>query len=415
MAAAFAAATGLAHVALSGGRCSTGPWPPCCPGRCARAGSRPWFHRALPRATAASAWARPPWPCACWRARKGNLLPVFVIANGNVIGITQKPVTLCPGAVMRRAPALLSSPAAAPPRFRRRPSRCCLRLFAAPGPRHGASWSPLATPTGAPYNQPATCPAGLRGGHRPARPLARSGLEAQFVFLPWLRAVEGAQDGHYDGYLPAYADADSPHRGMVCPSPSPAGPWPCSPGPTPPWTYDGVDDLRGLRVGVVLGYMEHPGHRPHPPGSTCARSPDDLTNLAHPAGRRVDVAVATPTWPPIWLRNWTAKRGTLRLWPLLEKKSLTACFGRGPGRTTRPWSAPSYQGLAAMRADGTLERLLRTHDCAPAHLSHPRAAGCAPAAPRPPGGRRFDPGRRQTRQPPPPGPARRPCNRESSA
>jgi ABC-type amino acid transport substrate-binding protein len=266
---------------------------------------------------------------------------------------------------MRRAPALLSSPA--PHRLAFAAALALLlALFAAPGPAM-ARVVTLATLDWAPYISPHLPGQGYVAAIA-REALARSGLEAQFVFLPWLRAVEGAQDGHYDGYLPAYADADAT-RGMVCSQPFPGGPLALFARADSTLTYDGVDDLRGLRVGVVLGYR-NTRVIDHTPGLDLRRSPDDLTNLRTLLAGRVDVAVADAYVAAHLAPELDREKGDLRLVAVLEKKSLTACFAEVLPDHAALVGAFN-QGLAAMRADGTLERLLRTHDCAPAHLSAP--------------------------------------------
>ncbi len=191
--------------------------------------------------------------------------------------------------------------------------------------------------------------------------LARSGLEARFVFLPWRRAREATLAGHYDGYLPAYADAES-GRKALCTRPFPGGPLALFTRSESEWRYTGIESLRGLRVGVVLGYR-NTRQIDHTPWLALNRSPDDLTNLCALLAGRVDVAVADAYVAAHLAPELAGEKCDLRLAAVLEDKALTVCFPRllpDHEALARAFA----QGMDSMRADGTLERLLREHGCA---------------------------------------------------
>ncbi|WP_028586464.1 substrate-binding periplasmic protein [Desulfocurvus vexinensis] len=191
--------------------------------------------------------------------------------------------------------------------------------------------------------------------------LGRSGHEVRFVFLPWLRAVQGTRAGYHDGYIPAYADEDQ-GRDVLCAGPFPGGPLALFARAGSTLTYSGIEDLRGLRVGVVLGYKNTPVID-KTPWLDRQQAADDLTNLRKLLAGRVDVAVADVYVAAYLAPELDGGYAALRLVVVLEEKDLAVCFST---------ALPDHEalvrdfdrGLDAMRADGTLERLQCAHGCA---------------------------------------------------
>lgn len=191
--------------------------------------------------------------------------------------------------------------------------------------------------------------------------LGRSGHEVHFVFLPWLRAVQGTRSGHYDGFIPTYANEDQ-GSDVLCAAPFPGGPLALFARAGSTLAYSDLESLRGLRVGVVLGY-KNTRIIDETPWLDRQQAADDLANLRKLLAGRVDVAVADAYVAAHLAPELDGGDAALRLVTVLEEKDLSVCFST---------ALPDHEalirdfdrGLAAMRADGTLERLQCAHGCA---------------------------------------------------
>lgn len=122
--------------------------------------------------------------------------------------------------------------------------------------------------------------------------LAKQGYKVEVTFLPWKRAVETAtNDASYAGLLPIYPDDLTPgFFGSTVVMDSPLG---FAERAEKPLVWSTLDDLKGRRLGVVMGYSNTPEFDAAVADKRLKtdEAGDDLTNLRKLAAGRVDAAV----------------------------------------------------------------------------------------------------------------------------
>lgn len=121
----------------------------------------------------------------------------------------------------------------------------------------------------------------------------KAGYRVQVAYFPWTRAMQlGTRDPHYAGYFPAYYTEE---RARSCHFSAAIGSSTVGLAHlrSTPLSWSSVDDLAGLRIGVVAGFSNGPAF------DALARegrlkvdaSPSDLLNLRKLLARRVDAVV----------------------------------------------------------------------------------------------------------------------------
>lgn len=112
--------------------------------------------------------------------------------------------------------------------------------------------------------------------------------------LPWKRAVKtGLEDPAYGGYYPEYFDATMAEETCHYSDPIGTGPLGLVENRTAPITWQSLDDLKGVTIGTVAGYLNTPefDQRAKDGQLTVAPSPADIDNLRKVAAKRLDAAV----------------------------------------------------------------------------------------------------------------------------
>lgn len=188
----------------------------------------------------------------------------------------------------------------------------------------------------------------------------RSGYETIIRFLPWARAVEQAEQLEWDGLFPVY-DAPERRAAFVLSAPLPAAPLGFFERKGAGIRYTTLADLKPYRIGVVRGYMNT---RAFDEADYLRKSAvnDDLSNIRRLLARRIDLFVADKLVGFYLIRKHMPRDADKIefVQPPLEEKELFLAFGRTLPRT------PEYlrafdEGLRSMRADGTLDAILRHH------------------------------------------------------
>ncbi len=202
--------------------------------------------------------------------------------------------------------------------------------------------------------------------------LARAGLSLRAEFRPWARAVEIARQGRMAGLFPEYL-ADERQADFLFSDPFPGGPIVLyrRAGEDLDFVADPMEEpekaLRGLsaqRFGVVRGYA-----------NTMAfdaadyllkeEATSDEINLKKLAYDRVDLVVIDQLVAK-HLLDGPLQEYAEQLEPMLpplEYKTLHVAFSRAHPRGAAYCEAFN-RGLAAMRADGSLQALLQRHGLA---------------------------------------------------
>ncbi len=241
----------------------------------------------------------------------------------------------------------------------------------APGFRALADEVSLATLDWEPYIGPNL----VEGGYVAAivrEALARSGLTVRLSFLPWKRSVEMTRQGSFQAYFPEYHDPLL-ERDFAFSDPIPGGPLALFVRPGQGFEYNSPEDLRGKHVGLVRGYVNTPAIDGCP-WLDRDEAASDLENLRKLLAGRVDVTVTDAYVARDLARRSLGGEEKVELLAVLEHKQLYFCV---------PHVRPDHNalleafntGLAALRRDGTLRRIMDRHGF--------RAPGEAPPGQRP--------------------------------
>lgn len=207
-------------------------------------------------------------------------------------------------------------------------------LFAGPRAVAGEAAS-LTTLEWPPYSGIAL-PGGGASANVAREAFAASGIELALEFLPWNRAVRTARDNPaFAGYFPEYHAAhiaaeyifskrmgDSP-LGFIERADNPV-------------SWKKLDDLKGYRIGVVLGYVNtEEFDRMAEAGELFTdKAVDDAANIRKLAAGRIDLAVMDVNVFKYLVQSdpGLAEAGkALRVNPvLLDVRGLYVCFRKGP-------------------------------------------------------------------------------------
>ena len=195
---------------------------------------------------------------------------------------------------------------------------------------------------------------------------AASGCKASFKFLPWARAVDLARSGASDGYLPEYYD-DSRSGDFEFSDEFPGGALVLYKRKGLDFAFSGrTDELHGLKIGVVRGYLNTKGIDE---SRTLIKeeASTDLANMKKLAAGRLDLIVIDRLVAESILKADEFKGGVSKVElvsPILEYKPLYICFSKiKPGWRER--LAAFNHGLARIKASGELERILYRHGIPP--------------------------------------------------
>lgn len=122
--------------------------------------------------------------------------------------------------------------------------------------------------------------------------LSKQGYKVEVSFLPWKRAVETAhRDQSYAGLLPIYPDdLTEGFFGSTVVFESPLG---FAERTAQPLTWSTIDDLKGRKLGVVMGYTNTADFDAAVKDKrlTADEANDDLSNLRKLLAGRIDAAV----------------------------------------------------------------------------------------------------------------------------
>jgi polar amino acid transport system substrate-binding protein len=162
----------------------------------------------------------------------------------------------------------------------------------------------------------------------------KAGLSAKFKFLPWQRAVDTARsDTAFVGYFPEYEDPSSP---CLFSEPIGSGPLGFAEQSAKPITWNTLNDLKNIKIGVVAGYVNTAEFDQMVSAGTLKvdTATSDELNLLKLANGRFDLAVVDQNVMQYLLQT------SQKLKPLasklqfnsklLENKTLHVCFTNSP-------------------------------------------------------------------------------------
>jgi polar amino acid transport system substrate-binding protein len=184
---------------------------------------------------------------------------------------------------------------------------------------------------------------------------AASGMDTRLHFFPWERAIRSMKHHGYAGYTPEYYSET--RRDCLFSAPFPAGPLFLFQLRGRNLHYTSLDDLRGLRIGTVSGYVNTDAFDS---AEFLLKDPavDDVSNLRKLLAGRVDVIVGDAlTLRFLLTRELGLPAGTIEpLEPPLDNKSLHVCFNpQHPA--AGDYISAFNRGLEQMRHNGTLKAL----------------------------------------------------------
>ncbi|NQD36445.1 transporter substrate-binding domain-containing protein [Permianibacter sp. IMCC34836] len=164
-----------------------------------------------------------------------------------------------------------------------------------------------------------------------------AGYSVQIDFFPWERAVAMASDASsgYAGYFPEYYSADIA-KDFLFSEPVGNGPLGLAQNKEAPISWNTLDDLSKLKVGVVQGYVNTEGFDANVAAKkqTVEAVTSDAQNLNKVAAKRIPVAIIDQNVMNYLLGNdasLAAAKGKLEFnSKVLEDKKLYICFRKGP-------------------------------------------------------------------------------------
>jgi len=188
----------------------------------------------------------------------------------------------------------------------------------------------------------------------------RGGIEVELKFYQWSRVVGLAKAGKVDGYFPEYY-ADGVKEYAAFSEAMPGGPLGFFKRKDQDISYNTLKDLEGYKIGVVKGYV-NTEEFDNAAFLTRDIAKDDLTNLKKLAAGRLDLMVADK-FVGTFLMNANlpdkAKEIEFLAKPLAEPELFVCISNKVEGQADKV--AAFNKGLAEIKADGTLDKILKAN------------------------------------------------------
>ena len=188
----------------------------------------------------------------------------------------------------------------------------------------------------------------------------RSGTDVVLQFHQWSRVVGLAKAGKVDGYFPEYISEEVKQYAAFS-APMPGGPLGFFKQTGQDISYAALEDLAGKKIGVVKGYVNT---REFDQADFLTKDPakDDLTNFKKLLAGRLDLLVADKfVGKHLVKTHMPDKAGQVEFMakPLAEL-DLYLCISNKAGGQSDKVKAFN-KGLEEMTADGTLDKILKSH------------------------------------------------------
>lgn len=184
---------------------------------------------------------------------------------------------------------------------------------------------------------------------------AAMGYTLKIEFFPWERAVNLAKgDPKYAGYFPEYYSSDNA-KDFIYSAPMGTGPLGFVERKAAPVRWTSLDDLGGIKIGVVSGYIntDEFDSRVASGKISVDEASDDATNIMKVAGGRLPLAVIDPNVMAWLLANIPTLKNYRDVVQFntkpLELKKLYVCFKKGSDGERL--SAIFNEGLTKIDAD----------------------------------------------------------------
>lgn len=188
----------------------------------------------------------------------------------------------------------------------------------------------------------------------------RNGIDVELQFHQWTRTVGLAMAGEVDGYFPEYY-AENIEEYANFSVPFPGGPLVFFKLKDNDVTFNSLQDLKGLKIGVVKGYTNS---KEFDEADFLLKDPakDDLTNFKKLAAGRIDLLLVDKfVGLQILKEQLPDKVGEIVFMEKsLEEKDLYVCISKKAANGDALLKAFN-EGLNQMKADGTISKIMAEH------------------------------------------------------
>ncbi len=185
----------------------------------------------------------------------------------------------------------------------------------------------------------------------------RGGYTVKIAYLPWERAVKESEAGSYDGLFPEYFD-ESRKAKFVYSDSFPGGPVGLMKRKDKTITFKTLQDLKPYTIGVVRGYINTAEFDAASYLKKTQSEGDDV-NIKNLYNKQLDLIFIDQYVAQYIIKTQypTYASALEFMKPALEKKDLYIAFSK-KGKDSEAKRKAFNAGLKAMKADGTLQKLI---------------------------------------------------------
>ena len=185
----------------------------------------------------------------------------------------------------------------------------------------------------------------------------RSGYTVKIAYLPWERAVKESETGNYDGLFPEYIDEGRKVKFVYSDS-FPGGPVGLMKRKDKAITFKTIQDLKPYTIGVVRGYINTAEFDAAAYLKKTQSEGDDV-NIKNLYNKQLDLIFIDQYVAQYIIKTQYPKYASELefMKPALEKKDLYIAFSK-KGKDSEAKRKAFNSGLKAMKADGTLQRIV---------------------------------------------------------
>jgi polar amino acid transport system substrate-binding protein len=188
----------------------------------------------------------------------------------------------------------------------------------------------------------------------------RAGIDVELQFNQWTRTVGLSKAGKVDGYFPEYYNEEAKTHAVFS-DPFQGGPIVFFKLKSRDLTFTKIEDLKGLKIGTVLGYTST---KEFDEATSFTKDPakDELTNFKKLVAGKIDLVVADKfVGLDLIKNNIPDKVNDIEFMSnSLQDMDLYLCLSKKKEMSDK-YIAIFNKHLNAMKEDGTLETILKSH------------------------------------------------------
>lgn len=189
---------------------------------------------------------------------------------------------------------------------------------------------------------------------------AASGYTVEFSFQPWVRAKATAKEGKADGCVPEYYLQEDQGDFLIS-DPFPGGPLGFMKRKADQVTFTTLEDLKGLKIGVVRGYVNTEAFD-KADYLTKEEANDDITNLRKLLAGRLDLVVVDKFVGLYLVQQMLPDKAAEVefVTPSLEEKTLHVLISKKTADAEAKMKAFN-DGLKTVKESGRLDALMKSN------------------------------------------------------